>query len=145
MATTSASIHPATGMTDAEAWAFVRRHGEEFINRQDLSAADRIFAPDFRDHGTDVPPGLPPGPAGARAYVGAALARFLDLTVEILDPIADGDRIVVHNRWTGTAADSGIRHAFSGIVIRRLARRRLAERWAHIGAPRPVAPPPAGA
>src|SRR5205807_806762 len=33
------------------------------------------FAPGFVDHGADVPPGLPPGPAGAIQYVGAALKK----------------------------------------------------------------------
>jgi hypothetical protein len=49
-------------MSAEEAKSFVRRHFEEFVNRQDLSAADRNFAPDYREHGADVPPGLPPVP-----------------------------------------------------------------------------------
>ncbi len=47
-------------MTTEDAKIFVRRHFEEFVNRQDLSAADRNFAPDYQERGSDVPPGLPP-------------------------------------------------------------------------------------
>ena len=38
-------------MDSQEAKTFVRQHFEEFVNRQDLSAADRNFAPDYREHG----------------------------------------------------------------------------------------------
>jgi len=45
---------------------------------------------------------MPPGPAGAIAYVGDALKRFPDLHVTIEDLIAEDDRVVVRNRWTPT-------------------------------------------
>jgi len=40
---------------------FVRNHFEEFVNRRNLDIADVNFAPQFADHGADVPPSLPPG------------------------------------------------------------------------------------
>src|SRR5882762_4969941 len=46
-------------MNSEEAKAFVRGHFEDFVNRKDLSAADRNFAADYQEHGADVPPGLP--------------------------------------------------------------------------------------
>lgn len=45
-------------MNSEEAKAFVRRHFEDFVNRHDLSAADRNFAAGYQEHGSDVPPGL---------------------------------------------------------------------------------------
>jgi hypothetical protein len=57
--------------------------------------------------GADVPPGMPPGPAGAKQYVGGAYKKFPDIHVEILDLIAEDDKMVVRNRWTGTEAASG--------------------------------------
>jgi predicted ester cyclase len=90
------------------------------------------------DHGTDVPRGTPPGPAGAMAYVGAAYKKFPDIRVEILDLIAEDDRVVVHNHWTGTEAASGKKFEFSGIVIWRVAHRQLVERWAYLTAPKVV-------
>ena len=114
------TIHPKTQMTHPEMKEFVRNHFEEFVNRKNLDIADVNFAPEFVDHGTDVPPGLASGPAGAKQYVGGAYKKFPDLHVEILDLIAEDDRVVVRNRWTGTEVASGIQYEFSGIVIWRL-------------------------
>ena len=132
------SVHPATGMTPAEMKLFVRNHFEEFVNRKNLDIADVNFAPEFVDHGSDVPAGLPDGPAGAKQYVGAAYKKFPDIHVEILDLIAEGDKAVVRNHWTGTEASSGTKYEFSGIVIWRIAHRQLVERWAYLTPPQPV-------
>src|SRR5258708_37111057 len=86
-----------------EAKVFVRRHFEDFVNRQDLSAADRNFAADYQEHGTDVPPGLPPGPAAPKQYLAAAFQRFPDIHVTIEDIIAQVDKVVVRNTWRATA------------------------------------------
>lgn len=130
-----AAIDPLMGMTIPEAKRFVREHFDAFVNRKNLDVADVNFAPEFVDRGTDVPPGLPPGPAGAKAYVGAALQRIPDLRVEILDVIAEGDKVVVRNRWQGTDAASGRTIDFSGIVIWRIRHRQLVERWAYLTQP----------
>ena len=132
------SISATTGMTAAEMKLFVRNHFEEFVNRKNLNIADVNFAPEFVDHGSDVPPGLPSGPAGAKQYVGGAYKKFPDIHVEILDLIADGDKVVVRNHWTGTDASSGIKYEFSGIVIWRIADHRLIERWAYLSAAQPI-------
>jgi predicted SnoaL-like aldol condensation-catalyzing enzyme len=132
-------LNPKTGMTFAQVKEFVRNHFEEFVNRKNLNIADVNFAPEFEDHGSDVPPGMPPGPAGAKAYVGGAYKKFPDIHVEILDLIAEDDRVVVRNHWTGTEASSGTKFEFSGIVIWRIAHRQLVERWAYLTPPRPVA------
>jgi predicted SnoaL-like aldol condensation-catalyzing enzyme len=96
------------------------------------------FAPEFVDRGTDVPPGMPPGPEGAIAYVAGALKKFPDMHVEILDMVAEGDKVVVKNRWTGTEAATGKKYEFSGIVIWRIAHRQLVERWAYLTVPKVV-------
>ena len=127
-----------TGMTHDELKQFVRNHFEEFVNHKNLDIADINFAPEFIDHGADVPPGLPPGPAGAKAYVGGAYKKFPDIHVDILDLIAEGDKVVVRNHWTGTEATTGIRYEFSGIVIWRVARRQLVERWAYLSPPQVI-------
>jgi predicted ester cyclase len=129
-------INGKTGMTHEEARAFIANHFEEFVNRQNLAIGNVNFAPGFVDHGADVPPGLPPGPDGAMQYVGAALKRFPDMHVQIEDMIAEDDRVVVRNLWTGTEAETGRRVAFGGIVIWRLANRQIAERWAYLEPPR---------
>ena len=121
-----------------EAKAFVRRHFEEFVNRQDLSAADRNVAPDYQEHGADVPAGLPPGPAGPKQYLAAAFRRFPDIHVTIEDMIAEGDRVAVRNTWRATDTETGKKIEFSGIVIWRIEQGKLAERWACLQAPHPI-------
>ena len=55
--------NPKTDMTPTEMKEFIRNHFEEFVNRKNLHIGEANLAPDFVDHGSDVPPGLPPGPA----------------------------------------------------------------------------------
>jgi predicted SnoaL-like aldol condensation-catalyzing enzyme len=135
---TTQAINPKTGFTADEAKHFVRDHFDQFVNKKNLDIADVNFAPEFIDHGADVPPGLPPGPAGAKAYVGAAYKKFPDITVQILDLIAEDDKVVVRNHWTGADAATGVKYEFAGIVIWRLAHRQLAERWAYLTLPHPI-------
>ena len=131
-------INPRTGMTHGEARAFIRNHFEEFVNRKNVQIGHVNFAENFVDHGADVPTGLPPGPAGAIQYVSGALKRFPDLHVDIEDMIAEDDRVVVRNHWTATD-QSGKRLEFRGIVIWRIAARKIAERWAYLESPHPAA------
>jgi predicted SnoaL-like aldol condensation-catalyzing enzyme len=134
----SEAKNPKTGMTHSEMKAFIRNHFEEFVNRKNLFIGEVNFAPSFVDHGADVPPGLTPGPAGAIQYVGAALKKVPDLKVVIEDLIAEDDKVVVRNRWTGTDAASIQRLEFSGIVIWKIANRQIVERWAYLEAPHPA-------
>ena len=130
--------NPKTGMTHTEMKEFIRNHFEEFVNRKNLRIGEMNFAPEFVDRGADVPPGMPPGPAGAIQYVGAALKKVPDLRVTIEDMIAEDDKVVVRNHWTGTDAASKQRLEFSGIVIWRIANRRIVERWAYLESPHAV-------
>jgi predicted SnoaL-like aldol condensation-catalyzing enzyme len=130
--------NPKTGMTHAEMKEFIRNHIEEFVNRKNLRIAEVNFAPDFVDYGADVPPGLPARPAGAMQYVSAALQKVPDLRVEIEDLIAEDDKVVVRNHWTGTDTTMRERLEFSGIVIWRIASRQIVERWAYLDSPHPV-------
>jgi uncharacterized protein YbjT (DUF2867 family)/predicted SnoaL-like aldol condensation-catalyzing enzyme len=132
------AVNPKTGMTAHEAGAFIRDHFEEFVNRKNLEIGRRNFAPDFVDHGADVPPGTPAGPEGAIQYVGNALKRYPDMKVAIEDLIAEDDKVVVRNLWTATDPSNGNRIGFRGIVIWRIKDRRIVERWAYLEAPHPI-------
>ena len=138
MSDEQAVVNPKTGMRLGQMRQFVRDHFEEFVNRKNLGIGDVNFAPEFVDHGADVPKGLLPGPAGAKQYVAAAYQRFPDLRVEILDLIAEDDRVMVRNHWTGTEASTGKRYEFSGMVVWRIAHRQLVERWAYLTPPAPA-------
>jgi len=131
-------INPKTGMTHQEAREFIRNHFEEFVNKKNVAIGNTNFAPDFVDHGADVPPGMPPGPAGAIQYVDGALKRFPDMHVAIEDMIAEDDKVVVRNHWTATDSDSGNKIEFCGIVIWRIANRKIVERWAYLETPHKV-------
>jgi SnoaL-like polyketide cyclase len=109
-----------------------------FVNKQNLNIADVNFAPEFVDHGTDVPPGMRPGPEGAKQYVGGAYKKFPDILVTIEDMVAEDDKVVVRNGWRGTERDGKVRLEFSGIVIWRIAYRQLVERWAYLKMPKPA-------
>ena len=131
-------IHPKSGMTLSEAREFIRNQFEEFVNKKNVQIGNINFAADFVDHGADVPAGILPGPAGAIQYVAGALKRYPDLHVKIEDMIAEDDKVVVRNHWTATDTQNGKRLEFRGIVIWRIANRKIVERWAYLQAPRPV-------
>lgn len=132
------SINPKTGMTHAEAREFIRNHFEEFVNKKNVQIGNVNFAADFVDHGTDVPPGTPRGPAGAIRYVAGAPKRFPDLHVQIEDMIAEDDKVVVRNHWTATDSQSRKKLEFRGMVIWRIANWKIGERWAYLEAPHPA-------
>ena len=67
---------------------FVRNHFEQFVNKKDLSVADRNFAHNYQEHGSDAPPDSPPGPEGPKRYLAAAFKRFPDIHVTIEDILA---------------------------------------------------------
>src|SRR5260370_2061760 len=93
-------IKPKTGMTHTESRECIHNHFEEFVNRKNVDIGNVNFAPNFVDHGADVPPGTPPGPVGAIQYVAGALKRFPDLHVRIEDMIPEHDKDLVRNTWT---------------------------------------------
>lgn len=137
-AITAETVNPVTGFTHNEMKEFVHNHFEEFVNRKNIAIGDVNFAPEFVDHGADVPPGTPPGPEGAKQYVGGVLQKFPDMHVTIEDIIAEGDRVVVRNTWRATNPANGVKLQFAGIVIWRVAHRQLVERWAYLEAPHPA-------
>ena len=81
---------------------------------------------------------VPPGPEGAMQSVGGAYKKFPDIRVEILDLIAEDDRVLMRNHSDGTEKASGNEHEFSGIVNRRIAHRQLVERSGYLGPPQPA-------
>ena len=53
-------------MTAEQNKEFVRKHFEEFVKRKNLNIAERNFAPEYQEHGTDAPADCPPGPEGPK-------------------------------------------------------------------------------
>ena len=109
---------------------FVIDHFEDFVNKKDLGAIDRNMAPNFVDH--DGPGGKPTDRDGDRAMMAAMHRAFPDLHVEVKDALAEGDKVMVRNLWTGTEAETGKRMEFHGFVLWRIADGKIVERWATI-------------
>jgi predicted ester cyclase len=109
---------------------FVIDHFDEFVNQRDLDAIDRNVAADFLDH--DGPGGKPADRAADKAMMARMHQTFPDLRVAVLDHVAQGDKVVVRNLWTGTNAQTGQRVEFHGFVMWRLAGGKIVERWATV-------------
>ena len=70
-------------------------------DHNDTAALDAYFAPDF-DNQQSATPGVPAGLAGAKMAHGGVMAAFPDRKVQILDTVAEGDKVMVRMQVTGT-------------------------------------------
>lgn len=109
---------------------FVIAHFEDFVNRKDLGAIDRNLAGDFIDH--DGPAGTTADRQADRVMMEKMQGLFPDLRVEVKDSVAQGDKVVVRNLWTGTDARTGQRMEFHGFVMWRIVGGKIVERWATV-------------
>ncbi len=105
-------------------------HFNDFVNNKDLDAIERNVAAEFLDH--DGPGGREVDRAADRAMMARMHALFPDLHVEVKDSVAQGDKVVVRNLWTGTNAQTGQRVEFHGFVMWRIANGKIVERWATV-------------
>jgi ketosteroid isomerase-like protein len=105
-------------------------HFEDFVNKKDLGAIDRNVADDFIDH--DGPGGATADRQADRLMMGKMQGLFPDLRVEVKDSVAQGDKVVVRNLWTGTDARTGQRMECHGFVMWRIAGGKIVERWATV-------------
>ncbi len=125
---------PVQGQRDANV-ALVRTFLDEVVNRGRFELVDQLWAPDMvwrggsqgEVHGRDVYRRM------LEASVGGS---FTNMRLEILDIIADGDKVVV--RFTNSGDQTGPfaghpatgRHAvWEGIGIYRIENGRIAEAW----------------
>lgn len=123
---TTADQHSTTAANKA----LVIGHLDSFVNQRDLSAIDRNMTPTFVDH--DGPGGRPTDRQGDRAMMEAMHKLLPDLRVEVLDALAEGDKVVVRNAWTATDPRSGRPVEFHGFVLWRIEDGKIAERWATV-------------
>jgi predicted ester cyclase len=105
-------------------------HFEDFVNRKDLDAINRNMDISFVDH--DGPDGKVVDRAADRAMMAKMQQMFPDLRVVVKDAVAQGDKVVVRNLWTGTNAQTGQRVEFHGFVMWRIAAGKIVERWATV-------------
>ena len=106
----------------------VRSYFDRLLNQRDLGVCDELLAPAYIDH--DAGPGVEPGPASTKVWVGEFLRGFAALRVEVLDILADGAKVAVRLQWTGRRAGSGEEYHREGIAILHLDDGgRILERW----------------
>src|SRR3974390_2736238 len=75
-----------------------RHYIEDLWNKRNPAAADRYLAPDYIEHN----PAPPPSVEGRKKFVATVLAAFSDYHAEILEVVAEGDRVVARVQFSGT-------------------------------------------
>jgi predicted ester cyclase len=115
--------------------AVVVRFNKEVIERGDEAAFRELMAPDFVNR--TAPPGAPTGPEGMWSTSNRVLRpAFPDLSVEIHEQIAEGDKVTTRKTIRGThrgelfgVAPTGKSVAIDVIDIVRIVDGRYAEHW----------------
>jgi steroid delta-isomerase-like uncharacterized protein len=134
--------------------AIARRWSEELWSQGKLEVADEIVAPTYVRHDPGDPfPAI--GAADVKRLVSMLRAMLPDLTIEVEDMLAEGDKVVI--RYTGVATDTvgfmgrpptGKSIRAAAMQLFRFADGQIAESWAvrdDLGTLRPLGhlPPPA--
>jgi predicted ester cyclase len=78
----------------------MRRIYEEAFNQDRRETLDELVAPDFVNH--TAPPGTPTGPGPLHALLDMLRTAFPDGHTHIEELVAEGDVVVMRNRFTGT-------------------------------------------
>ena len=88
-------------MSSTENIAIARRLLEETFSKGDLTIVDELVTTDFLEHQNGI---QGRGPDAVRRTVTGLRASFPDLRLEIQDIVADGDKVWVRVRGSGTDA-----------------------------------------
>jgi predicted ester cyclase len=117
--------------------AAVRRLAEEVFTAGDVDVADDIFGIDFVDHdlrGTDDPL------TTLKKHVRSEHGAFDDYRLEVLDMVAEGDRVAARFRWSGRHVRPRGDLQPTGLVMQgdvynfyRFRYGRIIERWGMVG------------
>jgi predicted SnoaL-like aldol condensation-catalyzing enzyme len=104
----------------------VRRFVDEYQTGCSEAAFAELLDPDVVDHSR--PPGIAPGAEGVRQQFEGFRAMLDGFRAEILDQIAEGDKVVTYKNFHGTA-DGGHSVVIPVIDIVRVAGGRIVEHW----------------
>jgi predicted SnoaL-like aldol condensation-catalyzing enzyme len=108
--------------------ALVRHYFQKLLNEKDLSVCDAMLSADYVDH--DAPPDTPPGPKSSKEFVAGFLEEYPNMRVDIMDIMAEGNKVAARLAWRGKHRESGDEFHQMGIIMLRLDDTgRLAERW----------------
>jgi len=106
--------------------AIARRFLEEVVNKGNQTVADELIAADFVDH--NPLPGLPPGREGFKLSFVAFRVAVPDMKYIVEDVVAEGDKVVVRWKATGTPP-TGKHITVTGVDIFRVKGNKLVELW----------------
>ena len=108
---------------------------DDIFNRGNMSRADEVLAPDFVER-EELPAGLPRDREGVKQMTTMFRRAFPDFKATINDIIAEGDKVVVRQTWTGTqkgefmgVPPTGKRVSFGVIDILRISGDKCVEHW----------------
>ena len=111
-----------------------RRYMEEVWTKGNLAAVDELVATNYVDH-TPMP-GASPDLQGLKQFVTVVTAAFPDWHPTIEDMIAEGDKVVVRFRGSGThkgefigIPPTGKQVTMMAIAIHRIAGGKIVENW----------------
>lgn len=115
--------------------ALVRQMVEEIFNRGNMSRADEFLAPDFVER-EELPPGIPRDREGVKQLTAMLRSAFPDFKATIDDIVAEGDKVVIRQTWSGTqkgefmgVPPTGKSVSFGVIDIIRIAGGKAVEHW----------------
>lgn len=115
--------------------AVVRQVVEEIFNRGNISRADELLSPDFVER-EELPPGIPRDREGVKQLTIMMRSAFPDFKATIDDIVAEGDKVVVRQTWSGThkgefmgIPPTGKSVSFGVIDIIRIAGGKFVEHW----------------
>jgi predicted ester cyclase len=97
---------------------------EQVCARGDMALAPQCYAEDFADHVGDLDYH---GMEGVRRSTASYRALFNDLRFEVVDEVAERDRVA--SRWVLTGSNRGRSVRLWGITISRLRDGRIVEDW----------------
>ena len=123
-------------MTTTANKALVTRYYDEVLNQRNLAALDDLLAPNFASW---LPDGAKVGRAEYRDAVLASHQAFPDLVVEVLDQLAEGDKVATRWRASGTHRGpfagipaTGQPVTITAIHLHRVTDAKLIEHWEEI-------------
>ena len=122
-----------TQLTQDEMKARVVRHFEDFVNNGKPEVIHDNMTPDFLDH--DGPGGKPTDAAGDELMMRKMHEQLPDLHLEVIEVLAEADKVMCRNIWRWTDGTSGRPMQFHGFVLWRFEGAKIAERWATVTPP----------
>lgn len=121
-------------MSARENKELMRRLYDDAFNGRNLALVNGLVHEGYVDH--ELPPGMPAGAEGTKAWLRLWIMAFPDGKVEIQDMVADDDAVATRVRFTGTHTGTlmgilptGRPVMIEAIDIARVAAGRMTERW----------------